>query len=297
MATDSDSKRGTDDPFVSWMKAATEFWEPMAKAWSGLLDSAASSAPEGDRGRAARKAALKGWQAMFTMMTDPASFESMTEGIGTVPELSTRLLQTSIEGVLEFQKRWAERLKKSGQATGRYDFGELDREFLDRWTDTYKTEFRQFLKMPQLGLTRFYQEKFNAFIDKTHLFQAALAEFHHLLYLPMEKTLGAMQEELAKLTESGELPEDSKYYYQMWIKMLEGHYMTLFKSPEYTRNMAKTLDTLNDVVSARQEVMEDLLKQVPVPTQTEMDELYKEIYLLKKRIRTLEKEKNTGRSE
>ena len=38
--------------------------------------------------------------------------------------------------------------------------------------------------------------------------------------------------------------------------------------------------------------MEDMLSMFPVPKQKEMDELYREIYLLKKRIKALEKKSN-----
>jgi hypothetical protein len=53
--------------------------------------------------------------------------------------------------------------------------------------------------------------------------------------------------------------------------------------------MGKTLDTLNEFMAIRQEVAEDLLQTLPVPTQKEVDDLYKEIYLLKKKIKALER--------
>ena len=34
-------------------------------------------------------------------------------------------------------------------------------------------------------------------------------------------------------------PEDPKAYYQMWIKILEGHYMTLFQSPDYVKTLGE----------------------------------------------------------
>jgi polyhydroxyalkanoate synthesis regulator phasin len=40
-----------------------------------------------------------------------------------------------------------------------------------------------------------------------------------------------------------------------------------------------------------EKVLEDILRMLPVPNQKDMDELYKEIYLLKKKVKTLEKEK------
>jgi polyhydroxyalkanoate synthesis regulator phasin len=107
----------------------------------------------------------------------------------------------------------------------------------------------------------------------------------------MEKSFQVLQEKLTELADEGELPEDSKKYYQMWIKILEGHYMTLFQSSEYTQALNKTLDSLSEFSVAKKEILQDFMNMLPVPTHKEMDELYKEIYLLKKRIKELEKKK------
>jgi len=45
-------------------------------------------------------------------------------------------------------------------------------------------------------------------------------------------------------------------------------------------------------MTARNAITQDLLKTMAVPTQDELDELYKELYQLKKRIKILEKEKS-----
>jgi polyhydroxyalkanoate synthase subunit PhaE len=63
----------------------------------------------------------------------------------------------------------------------------------------------------------------------------------------------------------------------------------LFKQLEYSTAMAKTLDALNGYVEARQAVVNDVLKQFNVPSHHDLDELYKEIYLLKKRMRDYER--------
>ena len=92
------------------------------------------------------------------------------------------------------------------------------------------------------------------------------------------------------MTKTGPFDENSKTYYKLWIKLLEGHYMELFKQSEYTEVMTKTLTALNEFSDARQKVVNDLLKQMNIPTNLDIDELSKEIYLLKKRIRLIEKE-------
>ena len=65
--------------------------------------------------------------------------------------------------------------------------------------------------------------------------------------------------------------------------------MKLFQSDDYLQSLAKTINALNEYIRARRTVLEDALKSLPIPTETDMDELYKEIYELKRRLRALEK--------
>jgi polyhydroxyalkanoate synthesis regulator phasin len=75
----------------------------------------------------------------------------------------------------------------------------------------------------------------------------------------------------------------------MWVKVLEGHYMTLFQTPEYVETLSKTLNSLSAYQTARNAVIEDMLAGLPIPTRTEIDALYEEIHRLKRRLRALEK--------
>jgi polyhydroxyalkanoate synthesis regulator phasin len=65
--------------------------------------------------------------------------------------------------------------------------------------------------------------------------------------------------------------------------------MTLYKSPEYLSVMGKTLTALEEFLMARETITQDVLKGLAVPTQKDLDELYREIYILKKKIRKIEK--------
>jgi hypothetical protein len=282
----------TADPMRMWLKMAADLWGAAAKIWppfAGPSTPSPSNLPPGGRFTEFLSSSRKAWDAAFNALSEPSAVEALLKGFQAAPELSMRFLQTSVEGFLELQRRWSERLKKMGAPAEPYSFKDLDREFLNRWTDIYKKDFKRFLEIPQLGLAKFYQEKFNQAVDKYNLFQAAMAEFMHLLSVPMEKSYSVMQEKVAEMTHTGQLPEDFKHYYQMWIKILEGHYMTLFQSTQYTETMAKTLEALNLFVLARNEVLEDALKMLPVCTYRDMDEINREVYQLKKRIRTLEK--------
>ena len=92
-------------------------------------------------------------------------------------------------------------------------------------------------------------------LDKHNLFETTLAEFLSILYLPMEKSFKVFQEKLQQMAEEGNLPKETKESYAMWLKILEGHYMNLFKSKEYTEALHRTLNQLEDFLIAKNETM------------------------------------------
>jgi hypothetical protein len=112
-----------------------------------------------------------------------------------------------------------------------------------------------------------------------------------VLYLPIEKSFKIVQQKISEMADTGELEDNPKVYYRMWIQILEGCYMELFKQPEFPEALRKTLQALNEFSRSRQAVINDLLRSLSVPTQDDLDELYKEIHVLKKRLRNDAKNK------
>ena len=287
----------TDFEFImsEWMKAAAGFWKPLFFIWDDFGEKADEAATKKDSNPSRLKESLKTthktWESVSSMMVEPETIESLFKGSGSLPVILMNLAQTGWTGFMHLQQKWLENAGRFGESAKSYTFENLDEDTLKVWSDLYEKEFRKYFNIPQLGLARLYQEKLLQVTDKYNLFQAHATEFFHMLYLPVEQSLKAMQVKLAELVDEGSLPEDPKTYYQMWIKMLEGQYMTTFQSEEYGRHLRKVLASIAEFSKAKKDVLEDTLNMLPVPTQKEMDELYKEIYLLKKKIRTLEKNK------
>ncbi len=280
----------------TWMKTATAFWEQTLRQWPGAPDMSGAwpSGTPSKKGATGRPqetlaSALKTWQSLSELMSEPSMIESQVNGIGALPEIILKMVKSGAERYLHLQHEWVRRVGKIGERTKAYEFENLDQELFKAWSEIYDQEFRQLLNMPQLGLTRFYQERMNRATDEFSRFQTTMAEFMHVLFLPMDKSFNIIQEKLLQMAEEGTLPENPKDYYQMWIKILEGHYMTLFKSSEYIQVLQRTIDRHSDFLTAKQALMEDFCQMLPVPTHKEMDELYKELYHLKKKIKMLEK--------
>jgi class III poly(R)-hydroxyalkanoic acid synthase PhaE subunit len=240
------------------------------------------------------EAALNNWEAISAAMSAPESMQAFFQGAGAMPEMLAKLAQTSFNGFLEMQQKALERATRLGEHVDAYSFADIDENLFRSWTEMYEKEFSRFFQIPKLGLVREYQERITEAVDAYNRHQATLNEFLRLLALPLNRSFTVLQEQIAELAEKGELPEDSRAYYNMWIKVLEGHYMTLFQTPEYIETLARTLNSLSAFRTARDAVMEDLLSGLPVPVQSEIDDLYQEIHRLKRRLRALEKEKGSS---
>ena len=295
MNENEQKKSGTEDLFADWIKTSTAFWESMASMWSafntaGRVTPDTKKEDKTSRFQKSWESTQKTWRAWSQIITEPETMKTLFKETGNLPEFFLKIARTSLDGFVHLQQQWLEKAGKIQESTTSYTFENIDEDAVKVWTELYETELRKVFNIPQLGLTRFYQEKMIRSVDKFNIFQSNLTEFLRLLSLPMEKSFRVMQEKLTELADKGDLPEDSKAYYQMWIKILEGHYMTLFQSSEYTKTLNKTLHSISEFSEAKKELLQDtLLYALPVPTQKEMDELYKEIYLLKKRIKELEK--------
>lgn len=287
MSNGNDNSRGSTALLEAWMKAAAQYWENAEKM-----------TPQGFPGvgymgkaRESMKSSMKGWEAAARLAAEPDAFQEFFKGINAAPEILIKTVTPALQGMFRLQQDWMERASRIGRSTEAYKFENLDQEAFKAWSDIYEKEFKQFLNIPQIGLTREYQERSNQVIDKYNVLQAKIAEFFSLLFLPFEKSAKVMQEKLGEMAEEGALPEKSKDYYRMWVKVLEGHYMNLFRSPEYVQATAEALTALSEYRTARRRMLEDVLQAFPVPTQRDMDEFYKEIYHLKRRIRELERER------
>jgi len=65
--------------------------------------------------------------------------------------------------------------------------------------------------------------------------------------------------------------------------------MKLLRSDDYMNTQTETLNKLHDYRAARAEFFMDQLQNLPIPTNRDMDGLYKNLHILKKRVKELER--------
>ncbi len=289
MAEEFSRVTASESLLAAWIKWTMDFWQAMAEMGPGLAGASqgrkdAAAAAEEDSGLWA----LKLWQGFFSLMTDPATVAAVFKGIKAPSEIVLKMAQAGWEGYFHLHQQWLESWQGEGPqgATGHYE--NLDQDIFKICNEIYESDFNQLLNLPHLRLTCLSQEGVNQAMDKFNQFQGAMAEFIYLVYLPMKKSLRAMGG--ARGNGAADWPpEDFKEYYKGWLKILEGYYMTLFQSGEYTRTLSHALNTLEDFFTAKQKLINDAMVVLGLPTRRDLDELYREMYLVKKNMKKMAK--------
>lgn len=123
--------------------------------------------------------------------------------------------------------------------------------------------------------------------DRTMVYNIKNAQMQYLMYAQGTKVMDALAQNIINKLEQGEEVKSMMSMYQEWMNISDKSYVALFESDDYSQLMAET-SALQLVLRKNMEgQMEKALGNVPVATRSEMDELYKTIYELKKEVRQL----------
>ncbi len=115
------------------------------------------------------------------------------------------------------------------------------------------------------------------------------AELQYMMYNQGTKVMDALAENVSNKMQHGEEVKSMMALYQEWMSISDKTYVSLFESETYSKLMAEVSALQLKLKKDTELQMEKMLVNVPVATRTEMDELYKTIYDLKKEVRQLEK--------
>ncbi len=273
-----------------FLQTLTDMWINMAKAMpTGSQAALKTQSALQNRFTQQLDTNLNLLKSFSKMMKQPESESAAANAASALPEILLKISKSGFDTALRIQNHLLEKAGKIGKRTEAYNFENLDQETFKALNEVYEKEIQQYFNIPPLGLTRFYQERFNEMLNKHNIFETTLAEFLSILFLPMEKSFKVFQEKLQQMAEEGNIPTATKENYAMWLKILEGHYMNLFKSADYTEALHRVLKHFENFMIARNETMQDYLQMLPVVTTKDIDDLYREFHILKKRVKELEK--------
>ena len=127
-----------------------------------------------------------------------------------------------------------------------------------------------------------------------------LVEFNNRLteyYKQLADTWNEAQQQFSKKVP--EIPSDAEHIdssKRIWIDIFENYFTRLFDSTEFADNFGKLISSELELANHWKNVTSLMLETLNMPTKKEIDEIYKELHSMRKRIAKLEKIATSGGS-
>ncbi|PSB17082.1 class III poly(R)-hydroxyalkanoic acid synthase subunit PhaE [filamentous cyanobacterium CCP2] len=157
------------------------------------------------------------------------------------------------------------------------------------WNKIYEQAFSHFIHIPPLGPNRVLNHKFMRSFDAwTQLYPASmdyqlvLAEIHMQSFEKLMKTL-------ISLAEKGETIREWPQFQQLWSQTADQVFEQAFCSEDNLKVRGRFLNAINQYKLCQQELIETYLQIMNLPTRSEVDEVHKSIYDLRKEIKHLKR--------
>jgi polyhydroxyalkanoate synthase subunit PhaE len=140
--------------------------------------------------------------------------------------------------------------------------------------------------MPANQQTRTMME-WSDIANRMAIYNIKNAEMQYMMYAQGSKVMDQVAENIAAKIQKGEEISSIMNVYQEWLNISDKTYVSLFESENYSKLMAEVSSMQLKLRKDVEAQMEKFMVGVPVATRSEMDELYKTIYELKKEVRDL----------
>ena len=164
-------------------------------------------------------------------------------------------------------------------------------EFFDQWIETYKGTFGRFWETPAVGPSREKSEKamegFSIFADFCQASIRSNIELQAVSTEAMRRT-----QEKVSAGDAGDIGPDSyKDVYKIWMDTYSETFQEFLKSGDFAQDMGEVMSRALAVQQYDRDMMEEnYLKPLNLPTKSEIDELNKEVYALKRTVKGLTKQ-------
>jgi len=213
----------------------------------------------------------------------PGSFQEIFDQVLKYLETVAPLAQSQTKQFAEFAQRHAERF--SG-FLGRDSEAAL--QAYENILDAYQKSLDPMLKLPAMGKSRENLELTLSVLKKYPAYMGQFAKFQNLMYGAGQKTMEKIMADFARRVKDNATMPGYDEFFKLWAEANDHAYHELFNTEEFSTLSAQLQSAGLEIRRDFQRLLELTLADYPVVLRSEMDELYKTIHELKKRIHDLE---------
>jgi len=157
------------------------------------------------------------------------------------------------------------------------------------WYNMMNNAFAPLTKMMTPNQYTKTMNEWNEISNRIMVYNIKNAELQYMIYAQGSKVMDQLAENVAGKIQNGTDVNSMMALYQEWLNISDKVYVSLFESDEYSKLMAEVSSLQLKLRKDIEGQLEKFMVGMPVATRSEMDEMYKTIYDLKKQIRQLEK--------
>ena len=239
---------------------------------------------------------------LYKELIDPVKFREIVDQIfgfspDAVMEFTDQALKISEAfgvSAKEFGIPWTKAIQKNIK---------MAPEFIEGRPETFLNVFHNLFSafdntigkvfhIPAVGKDREKVELIMRGFDDLAVFLARNTEFQYKIYITGIKAMEKVLEAIAQKIKNGEEIKTFEEFFDLWIDESEREFFEVFRTEEFSRMQGELLDSSLNVRGHFQKLMELYLFDFPVALRSEMDDLYRTVYDLKKKVRDLEKQLN-----
>lgn len=201
-------------------------------------------------------------------------------------------MEASNAAMAETMQTWAasgESLYKTFQeALGKGPKGYID--FLEAWQQSYDATFGKFVNAPTFGKDMEFWKHQKASFDRFVKFNTAAAKFYASLFEIAQDATKQVLEDYAAMQAQGTQPKTFDEFYKYWSKAVTAAYEKVLFSENLSVLSGNMVDAMSRFKMESDKLWAFYLAQMPIPKKSDMDDLHKTVYELKKELRALKKE-------
>jgi uncharacterized membrane-anchored protein YhcB (DUF1043 family) len=133
-------------------------------------------------------------------------------------------------------------------------------------------------------------ETMKELVDMMTAYNTKNNQMQYIMYTTGMKAMDEVSENMYAKIKNGEDVKEFADVYKNWLNTNDKHFVQLFETPEYSKLMSEVSALQLNLKGKIEKQMEKVMEKLPIINRSEMDELYKTIQELKKRVSSLEKE-------
>lgn len=204
-------------------------------------------------------------------------------------QTQVQLWQIYLKGLQKLNQLWAELLWQSLENTSRKVAG-VSPAFSDVtfYWEIYEKTLGSFFQSPTLGYTRQFNNKLLQGFDSWLNFSKASYDYQIVLADVWLKTSEELMRKLGSSPKNSEI-ENWQQLLQVWSSTFDQVFAQTFGSEDALQVRGKFLNTAINFRKQQQKLLEVFFNWNDLPTRSEVDEIHRSIYELRKEMKKLKK--------